>query len=425
MASRYGQMPLKIFLVKFCISPALSFELFFYERKDLILYRHRIFSILFTGLFLMFSQTEADTQTGPVHWDRISKMKPALKVMVLITAERPISLQDLSLLASRGMVPPDRDPAMVLGLRQAIFAVKLKNWMSKPLPPHLQGKVLDHFFMTGLFRVGFRVEKEGYLGPLSLEIAGPRDGFGKQLIVSDFSVRPQGRKRFRVDDGGNRWAGVDYTEIRYGEIIQFQFAFKYRIAMAPLLEHDLRLVTHWEEGPYPQEIQPFLKPGYKIDPTLPGAAEWANAGMAGPIGNVGLEYQRLSNFIKQTIAYDNDKKSKYFGGLMVYSTMDEMYQEVSATLMRKVGACPDTSLLECAFLRARGIPCRTAGRFGHFFTHLFVPGRGWMSTSVHPTGIPLIIDPGSDHVPYQQWRPAIPLKTVFFNSKIRIEAKED
>ena len=45
-------------------------------------------------------------------------------------------------------------------------------------------------------------------------------------------------------------------------------------------------------------------------------------------------------------------------------------------------------------LRAAGIPSRTAGRWGHFYTELFLPRQGWVSTSVTPTGIPLVVDPG-------------------------------
>jgi hypothetical protein len=128
---------------------------------------------------------------------------------------------------------------------------------------------------------------------------------------------------------------------------------------------------------------------------------------------------------KETVAYDGKKRDQYFGGKAIYSDLDDMYQDIEVTLSRHLGACPDTSLLECTFLRARGIPCRTAGRFGHFFSIVYVPGKGWMSTSVTPTGIPLFIAPGPDHVPYQKWRPAIPLKTVQLEAPIQIESLED
>jgi len=129
--------------------------------------------------------------------------------------------------------------------------------------------------------------------------------------------------------------------------------------------------------------------------------------------------------MKDTIAYDTQKRNQYFGGRAIYSDLDDMYQDIPMTLSRRLGACPDTSLLECAFLRARGIPCRVVGRFGHFFTHVYVPGKGWMSTSVNPTGIPLIVAPGPDHVPYQKWWPNILLKTILIEAKVRIEAVED
>jgi hypothetical protein len=132
----------------------------------------------------------------------------------------------------------------------------------------------------------------------------------------------------------------------------------------------------------------------------------------------------LTKFIKDTIVYDQLKRNQYFGGGAIYSDLDDMYQEITTTLSRRLGACPDTSLLECAFLRARGIPCRIAGRFGHFYTDVYVPGKGWMSTSVHPTGVPLIISPGPDHIPYQTWTPPIPLRTTLIEAKVRIEAEE-
>jgi hypothetical protein len=138
-----------------------------------------------------------------------------------------------------------------------------------------------------------------------------------------------------------------------------------------------------------------------------------------------MEYRRLMEFIKRKVSYDKRKRAAYFGGRMVYTDLDLMYQDPEETLKRHLGACPDTSVLECAFLRARGIPCLTAGRFGHFFTLLYVPGRGWMSTSITPTGIPLIRSPGPDLVPYQSWKPKIPLKTAYWEARVRIECLDE
>jgi hypothetical protein len=395
------------------------------KTKRLRIHRFSLLQTLLIFLFLILSQRPVASQTKPINWDRVAEIKPDLKVLVLVKGNHPISLNDLALLADSGMVPADRDPGLVLGLRQAVFSARLKNWMTKSLPGDLDGRLLERFTMTGVYRLGFKVEKAGYHGPLSLEMTTPRDDFGKRLIYSENLVRPHAPTAMRFDRMGNRWLTANYSQIRYGETIRLHFAFKYFIEMAPLLNQDLMLLEQSGGLPIPEEVRPFLNSGYKIDKNLPEAVQWANEGVSGLPLNARLEYQRLTKFIKDTIVYDQVKRNQYFGGRAIYSDLDDMYQEITTTLSRRLGACPDTSLLECAFLRARGIPCRTAGRFGHFYTEVYIPGKGWMSTSVHPTGIPLIVAPGPDHIPYQTWAPTIPLRKTLIEAKVRIEAEED
>lgn len=384
-----------------------------------------LFQALLILCFLVVSQIPVSSQASAINWGRVAQMKPDLKVLVLVRGDRPISLDDLALLADLGMIPADRDPGLVLGLRKAVFSVRIKSWVTKSMPGHLHRRLLERFTMEGIYRVGFRVEREGYQGPLGFEITTPRDGFGKQLIYSENLVRPHALNGMYIDNMGNRWFSVSYPEVRYGEAIRFHFAFKYSINMASLLNHDLMLLHPSGDGPIPEEVRPFLDYGYKINPSLPQAVRWADRGITGSPVNVRSEYQRLTKFIKDTIVYDQQKRDQYFGGRAVYSDLDDMYQDITMTLSRRLGACPDTSLLECAFLRARGIPCRIVGRFGHFYTEVYVPGKGWMSTSVNPTGIPLINVPGPDHVPYQKWWPNIPLKTISLEARVRIEAEEE
>jgi len=381
--------------------------------------------VLMALLFLIGFQTEASSQEKTLDWSRIAKLRPELKVLILIESERALSLEDLATLGELGLVSGDRDPAFLLGLRQAIFSTRLKNWMNRlALPDHMKGKLLDRFIMSGIYRIGFRVEKEGYLGPLVLEVTTPRDSFGKELLYFENIIRPQAQSETYTDSGGNRWVRVDCPEVRYGQTIKLFFAFRYLVDMFALLDHDLMLVDQLEDASIPEEIQPFLNSGYKINARLPRAVAWAMQGKSG-FPDVKSEYRRLTKFLKDTVVYDVEKRERYFGGKAIYYDLDHMYQDIDVTLFRHLGACPDTTLLECAFLRARGIPCRTAGRFGHFFSMVYVPGKGWRSTSVTPTGIPLFIAPGPDHIPYQKWRPGIPLKTLLLEAPIRIEAVED
>ncbi len=137
----------------------------------------------------LFSGVEAKVPIP--NWQKISRLKPGLRVMVQVTSPNPITLADLASLAQLGMNPADRDPGLVVGLRQAIFSVNLRHWKPKNIPSHLQAKLLAQFILSGIYRVSFKVEEKGYEGPLTMEITTPRDGFGQQLLYSEILSVPR------------------------------------------------------------------------------------------------------------------------------------------------------------------------------------------------------------------------------------------
>ena len=385
----------------------------------------RYYILLFVALAICFSTPVAAAvpsgKAAPLDWQTIANRRPRLKVLVLVKNDYPFNYEDLAIMKELGFVPADRSPSHVLGLQRAVFAGHLRNWMeARPLPWPMSGSLLEHFSLTGTYRVGFKVEEKEYTGPLELQITAPRDGYGKKLVYSHHEVKPACNQSMTVDSAGNRWLKARLEQVSYGEPINFSFWFRYDVNVSEILDHDLWLSRKPLGSEIPPDVQPFLEPGYKIDPYIPAAMAWASRGGSQP-PNARREYKRLTRFVKRNVMYDKCKRSDYFGGRLIYPDLDLMYQDVEETLSRHMGACPDTSLLECTFLRARGIPCLTAGRFGHFFSVLYVPGRGWMSTSVTPTGIPLIRSPGPDHVPYQSWEPKIPLKTTHWEAMIKIK----
>jgi hypothetical protein len=278
--------------------------------------------------------------------------------------------------------------------------------------------------MSGVYRVNFKVRQSGYRGPLRLEVTAPREGFGRKLLESDYVVRPEGKAELKTDNSGNRWVFVNYERAPVEKTIRFHFQFKYLVDMADLLAHDLMIFGGMPKGQMPDQIKPYLGVGYKIDPTMQTAVNWAASGKGDP-PNAKKEYERLTRFLKRNVVYDKRKRAEYFGGKSVYRDIDDMYQPPDFTLSKQAGCCPDTILIECAFMRARGIPCRTVGRFGHFFSEMYVPGRGWMSTSVTPTGIPLVVSYGPDHLPYQNWKPKLRMQTSAWEARMRIEALGD
>ena len=378
-----------------------------------------------TAFFLTTTAIADSPPSSSLNWPAVAKPKPSLRVLILVTSSRPFTLSDLATLADHGFRPADRDAGMILGLNRAVFKGSLRNWVGgPPLPSHVRGQVLQKFVMRGIYRVGFRVEEKDYRGPLNLEITAPREGFGQELLSAENLVRPERQSSIRLDSAGNRWLCVEFPEVRAGQMIHLHFGFKYLVDMEEMLHHDLSLAGEPQQEELPQNVLAFLKGGFKIDPALPEAVTWAEAGNPGP-PDARREFARLSKDLAKKIVYDKRKRQEYFGGQSLYSNLDQMYQEPSVTLSRGIGACPDTVLMECSFLRARGIPCRTAGRFGHFFSVVYLRGRGWMSTSVIPTAIPLILAPGPDHLSYQKWTPNLLLRTTRWEAAFEIEPLEE
>lgn len=387
--------------------------------------RVRLALAVFFAFFLGGAGPEVFGQSPVINWERVARIKPNLRVVVLIQGNRALNLEDLAFLESSGLCPADREAALILGGKKAIFKTPLRRWMERPpWPIHLQASLLPRFRMSGIYQVGFEIEEKEYRGPLYFEVTAPRGGFGQKLLYSEHLVRPFGESAIRVDSAGNRWLCVNYPQIRSSQKISFQFGFHYRVDMGELLAHDLSLAGEPAKEDLPPNVKTFLKGGYKIDPKLPEAVSWAKGEGPGP-PDARRDYAHLSKFLKQFVAYDKNKRRAYFGGHSVYWALDEMYKDLAVTLNKRLGCCPDTVLLECSFLRARGIPCRTAGRFGHFFSEVYLPGQGWMSTSVIATGIPLIVSGGPDYVPYQKWIPRIPLRTTHWQAAVRITAPED
>lgn len=359
----------------------------------------------------------------PAHWADIAALAPSLKVLVLVEAENSLTLEDLALLAENGLVPVDRDPGLVVGLKNAVFYTTSGRWIATRLPRHLSARPLLHFLMSGIYRVSFRIEARDYDGPLIFQVTAPRSDVGKQLLSSEVVVRPRVSVSSREDEAGNRWVRAEFPRVRSGDTIKFHFSFVYDVNVRHVLENDLRLAGNPTGEQLPPDVLPFLRKGYKIDPDMTGAKNWASGMVEEPV-DARRQFKRLEKFLKQAVKYDEKKRSDYFGGRLVYSTIDEMYQSPEDTLAKGFGCCPDTVLLECAFMRALGIPCRTSGRFGHFFSEVYLSGKGWMSTSVTPTGIPLIKATGPDHLPYQEWEPPIPIRTTRWEARMRIQPLE-
>jgi len=267
------------------------------------------------------------------------------------------------------------------------------------------------------------VEPE-FSGLIRFSVSTPRDSFGKKLIHIEDHVYPYPPIPFVIkrDLAGNRWLKMETPQAETGSVVKFDFYFIYQVDTEKILGHALALVPPGEAS----KLRPgspasaYLAPSLIIDSASPLVKSVAAKIFGGEKAPRRL-YKRLVEYIRKHIKYNQAKKDQFFGGKSVYHNMAEMYQHPEITLRRKLGACPDTSVLEAALLRAAGVPTRTAGRWGHFYTEVFLPGKGWLSTSVTPTGIPLVVDPDNRHRTLVSWDPPIALQITMWSASERVE----
>ena len=358
-----------------------------------------------------------------IDFSQVARRYPGFKAVALLAFDEELDLARAIKLLNMGVRPIGGRLIDPLGMKMAFFHLRAgtldrlrESGLAKAVIP------LSHFYMNGLYRLHFKVVEPGFTGPLAIRVTTPRDGAGKYLVHLEDHLTPQVPFTVSRDEAGNRWLEADFTELKEGQTAKFDFFFTYFVEVAEILEHSLGMTPLGEEA----QLEPghpaaaFLGPAGKIDPTLPQIQALAEE-VIGQETSPRVIYRRLRRYIEKNIPYDHRKRAAFFGGQMVYHDMDEMYQPPQMTLDRHRGACPDTILLEASLFRAVGLPARTAGRWGHFYTEIYYPGRGWVSTSVTPTGIPLIIDPDHNYTPFVSWDKPVALQTTLWSGAVRIE----
>ena len=351
---------------------------------------------------------------------------PQFKTVVALEFKHPLKLKDLIDLLNNGVWPSDSKLISALGKTQGIFYTRVHNFENLPKLSFVSDYVpLVSFRMRGIYRIHLKVIEEGFAGPLSFSVSTPRNGFGKTLVSIEDHVSPRAPFAIRHDHAGNRWLELEFAEMAEGKSAKFDFYFVYQVNVKELLQHAIGMhgSVVLSELPEGHEASIYLLPSDKIESFAPAIQEKAWE-LVGEENRPKMIYRRLAEFVKKNITYDSKKRRQYFGGMKVYRNMSEMYEEATETLSKGVGACPDTSVLETAILRAARIPSRTASRWGHIYTEIYLPNVGWVSTSVTPTGIPLIADPDNRNHCFVSWNRDLAVQTLLWEGAVEIDIGE-
>jgi|GEM_PF-4731752 len=367
---------------------------------------------------------QSPAATG-VDFPGLVRSYPSLKTILLLAFSRPLDLEQLIRLQSAGIFPVNGDLIDYLDRTHGFFhtkAARLDRLVSGREVPGLAAAVpLARFEMSGLYRIHFKIVEKGFQGPLSFSITTPRESFGKRIVRQSDHLYPRRPFEIRTDQAGNRWLMASLEEAREGDVLKLDSHVVYQVDLAELLRHAILTTPARPAEPLPPESEAaaYLGPGEKITPSSQEVAELAQE-IFGPERVPRRLWFLIQKYIKQNIPYDHQKRALFFGGRKIYRSMAEMYDPPAVLLARRLGACPETSLLEASLFRAAGLPARTAGRWGHFFTEIYLPGSGWVSTSVTPTGLPLVRDRDAEHLPFVAWDREVEVQTTRWSGEVRI-----
>ncbi|MBI4776825.1 MAG: hypothetical protein HY788_22040 [Deltaproteobacteria bacterium] len=311
-------------------------------------------------------------QTG-VDFSDVALKFPRFKTIVLLVFQPKLDFERLIRLLDLGVQPLGDDSSNLLGRSWAVChtrAARLdeikRSGVAREVIP------LTRFRMSGIYRIHFKIVEPEFNGPISFRVSAPREGFGKTLLAAEEHVRPDLPLSLAVDDAGNRWFEVRIPDARHDQSVHFDFFFRYQVDVGQLLEHALPMAPGGEGGDPPDghPALSYLASSPKIDATLPEIRSLA-ARIFGDEKDPRTIYLRLNDYLQQTVRYDSVKREQFFGGMKVYRTMAEW--------------------------------------------------RGWVSTSVTPTGIPLVVDPGERHEPFVRWDPAVAVQTTLWSGSTSID----
>jgi hypothetical protein len=362
-----------------------------------------------------------------VDFTEVARNYPRFKTLVWVGFHKKLNLQDVYKLRALDTLPQSGGNLGLLGRRWAIMFTRAGSL------PRLKASTLTRrvvpltkFTLRGIYEIAFKLVDEEYKGPLDFKVSMPRSGFGKDLTSLNILVFPKSDYEVIPGRAGNRWLYYSLREAEKGKVAKFGFDFTYKVDLADFLSHALAMVPLDEEIflPFESPAREFLRPSPKITSDSDQVINLAYE-LMGQSRAPREMYRKIFAYIKENLPYDKGKRTLFFGGKKVYRDMAEMYNPPAETLAQGRAACPSTSVLETALLRAAGVPARTAGRWGHFYTELFMPGRGWLSTSITPTGIPLVVDHDHHHQPFAGWTPAVQVQTTRWSGLVKVLIDSD
>ncbi len=370
-----------------------------------------LLAVALAGLLCVHVSADLDLST-------LAEKARNARVLVEVTFDAPLTAREVRGLRKQGLKPITPNTTALIGRDKLVFETQAGQAMK------LQGaenvaevRWIKQYPQAAHYHIYFEYAGETTAPELTFVIATPRSAAGRTLTGLDCFVWPETDFTTATDAAGNQFLTAKLTEVQPGQQVLFDFYATYEYDSEAIVEGSVAMLGDTPVPQvWPEEVQPFLEPGFHLESDAPEIVAVSEGLETGE--RLDERVQAALRYAGGHTKYDTEKRERYFGGRYVYNNSWEMWQGALGTLKRGMGCCPDTAELKVALLRATGIPARTAVHSGHLYAEIYVPELGWM-TDAPMYNIPVLRATGPDNTAYFAWEPEVPVRCVEWGGRVQ------
>lgn len=347
-----------------------------------------------------------------VLYERLS-LSPTSKIYVFLEFSKAIDSEMFSTLRSLGVGPvPVIKQVNYYKKYAGVFYVKygnLKNIYRSSVIRSIH--ILANYTAIAKYELGILSSES--TDDLEIKINYPYSKPG--LKISDLEYGFEGDILAGIDNKEKNQYVVN-TPIQAGKVYKFRSSHKVDINLLDNVNRNFVVaakdlgIADYTVGmkDYPQISEIFRsREGEKIVPSeyVKNIVHQINTDM-----DMSGIWKQITFILDKDILYDWQKRELFFSGNLSYYDIKDMYLNVTELSEKKVGACTERTSLEIAILRELGIAARSATRVYHIFTEVFLPKKGWVSTSMNLNEIPLCHSYDENMAYFVEWNKHFPIR---------------
>ncbi len=350
-----------------------------------------------------------------IETDLYRKLKnyPAFKVYTILEFSIPIDYKVLYKLERLGFskVFTFKDDKY-LGRKVAVFYTsfgKVRN--SFRYSKIIDGYILENFTARGFYKLGIRSDVPA--DDLLIRVSVPFSNPGKEIVEIDSGFVEEASTIKKKVSGVN---GLIRTKINPDQKITFKSEIKSVISLKENLDISIHnagrgiyLPAYIEEMKknYPKLYKTFTQYSEKVVPSSYIDSIVSKIDKEEDLTDM---WKQITRFLDQDIYYDWSKRDLFFNGRLTYNSIKDMYLTSAELGEKKIGACPERTSLEIALLRQMGVASRSFTRLYHIYTEVFIPQKGWITTSSTLNEIPLCRSNDEKIAYFIDWTPKHPVR---------------